>query len=190
MNRQEAWDIVCEFVRTDSLRKHALAVEACMRVYARYHSENEDQWGLVGLLHDFDYEIHPTEAEHPQFGARILQERGVPSDVIESILSHGDHLLETHRRRTLRDRALVAVDQLSGLCVAVALVRPTKSVLEVTVASVKKKWKDKAFARAVNREEVARYAEEFGLPLDLHIARVLEALTENADALGLRGSSF
>lgn len=187
MDRKDAWSIVCEFVQAESLRKHALTVEACMRVYARHHGEDEDTWGIVGLLHDFDYEIHPTEADHPQAGGPILLARGVPEDIVTSILSHGDHLQNLYPRRTLRDKALAAVDQLSGLCTAVALVRPSKSIFDVDVIAVKKKWKDKAFARTVNRQEVERYIAEFGLTRDEHIERVLQALRENADALGLLG---
>lgn len=188
MDREEAWGIVCEFVLTESLRKHALAVESCMRIYARIYREDEDAWGVVGLLHDFDYEIHTTEADHPQAGGPILRARGVPEDVVASILSHGDHLQDAYPRRTVRDKSLAVVDQLSGLCTAVALVRPSKSIFDVDVAAVKKKWKDKAFARTVNRQEVERYINEFGLTREEHIERVLQALKENAELLGLAGN--
>jgi predicted hydrolase (HD superfamily) len=158
-----------------------------MHYYARLYNEDEDAWGLVGLLHDFDYEFNTSEQTHPQEGSRLLEERGVPADVIESILSHGDHLIDTHPRRTRRDRALVAVDQLSGLCIAVALVKPSKSIFDVDVGSVKKKWKNNAFARTVNRTEVLRYTEEFGLTLDENIKHVLNALKASADILDLTG---
>ena len=188
MNREDAWKIVCEFVTTDSLRNHALAVEACMKYYARMFGEDEDSWGIVGLLHDFDYEIHPDEHSHPQDGAPLLLQRGVPEDIVASILSHADHLAGEYPRLTKRDKTLAAVDQLSGLCTAVALVRPSRSIFEVDVRAVKKKWKDKAFARTVNREEVDRYTREFGFPLDEHIIHVIKALSDQADELGLRGS--
>lgn len=187
MNREEAWGIVCEYVQSDSLRKHMLAVESCMREYARFYGADEEEWAVIGLLHDFDYEIHPTLDKHPIEGSHILRERGVPEDVIETILSHADYLLDRYPRKSLRDRVLAAVDELSGLCTAVALVRPSRSILEVTVSSVKKKWKDKAFARGVHREDIERYAQELGVPLEEHIQRVLEALQKDADKLGLRG---
>ena len=189
MTREEAWQIVCEYVKNESLRNHMLAGEACMRAYARYYGEDEEVWATIGVLHDFDFEIHPTLDKHPQDGAAILRERGVPDDVIYSILSHADHLQTDNPRRQLRERALVAVDELSGLCTAVARVRPTKSIFDVDVAAVKKKWKDKAFARAINRQEIEQYTSELGVPLDEHIGRVIKALQDNADALGIRGAA-
>ncbi len=154
MNRQQAWDILCEYTKTEPLRKHALAVEAAMRAYARQHNGDEDTWGIVGLLHDFDFEIHPSLEEHPAKGADILRQRGVPEDIIYAVLCHADHLgLE---RRTPMDRAIYAVDELTGFVIAVALVRPTKSVAEVDVAAVRKKMKDKGFARAVNRDDITK----------------------------------
>jgi len=186
--RDEAWQIVCEYVKSDILRRHMLAVEACMRAYARHYGEDEETWATIGVLHDFDFEIHPTLEQHPQDGAPILRARGVPEEIIYSILSHADHLQDTSPRRLLRERALVAVDELSGLTTAVALVRPSKSIFDVDVAAVKKKWKDKAFARAVNRQEIAHNTDALGVPLDEHIARVIKALQDNADALGLRGT--
>lgn len=187
MEREAAWNIVCDFVKTEYLRKHALAVEACMRHYAKIYGEDQDAWGVVGLLHDFDYEIHLTEETHPQNGAPILLEKGVPDDVIESILSHGDHLQHLHPRQTLRDKSLAAVDQLSGLCIAVALVRPSKSIFEVDLRAVMKKWKNLSFARTVIRDEVLKYTDDLGISLDENVQRTIDALRENADTLGLRG---
>lgn len=189
MRRDAAWQIVTEYVKSESLRNHMLAVEACMRSYARFYNQDEDSWGVVGLLHDFDYEIHPTLDLHPLEGSQILRERGVPEDVIYTILSHGDHLQHLHPRQSLRDRALVAVDELSGLCTAVALVRPSRSIFDVDTRAVRKKWKDRAFARAINREDIERYTAELGVPLDEHINRVIEALRTEADALGIRGQT-
>ncbi len=188
MTRDEAWAIVTEYVKNESLRKHMLAVEACMRAYARHYNENEEEWATIGVLHDFDFEIHPTLDQHPQDGAAILRKRGVPEDIIYSVLSHADHLQQAFPRQALRERTLVAVDELSGLCTAVALVRPSRSIFDVDVAAVKKKWKDKAFARAINREEIAHNTEQLGVPLDEHIARVIQALQDNADTLGIRGT--
>ena len=185
MTREEGWQIVCDHVKQDSLRKHNLAVEACMRYYARYYGEDEENWGLVGLIHDFDFEIHPTLSQHPQDGAPILRSRGVPEDIIASVLSHADHLSEQYPRVLLRDRVLVAVDELSGLVSAVALVRPSRSIIDVDVKSVKKKWKDKAFARAVSRPDIERYTAELGEGLDEHIGRVVKALQDRAVELGL-----
>ncbi len=190
MTRDEAWQIVCEFVKSESLRKHMLSVEACMREYARHFGEDEEPWAVLGVLHDFDFEIHPTLDQHPQAGAPILRERGVPEAIIYSILSHADHLQDQYPRRTWREKTLVAVDELSGLCTAVALVRPSKSIFDVDVAAVKKKWKDKAFARGVNRHDIEKYTAELGVPMDEHIARVVKALQDNADALGIRGNSL
>jgi len=186
MNREEAWELLCEYTKSDSLRKHALAVEAAMRRYARRFGEDEETWAVVALLHDFDYEIHPTLDEHPQEGAKILRERGVPEEIIESILSHADHLALP--RDTLLKKTVYAVDELSGFIIAVALVRPSKSVLDVEPSSVRKKMKDKAFARAVNREDIVKGAELLGIDLNEHISEVIEALKGIADELGLRGA--
>lgn len=188
MNREQAWQIVCEFVEEGYLRRHASATAACMVHYAGLHGEDPESWAIVGMLHDFDYEIHPDEHSHPQNGAPLLRERGVPEELIYSILSHGDHLQHLYPRRSWREKSLAVVDQLSGLCVAVALVRPTKSIFDVDVASVKKKWKDKHFAKTVNREEVTRYIAEYGGTLDEHVGHVLTALGAAADELGLRGA--
>jgi len=186
MNREQAWELLCEYTKSDSLRKHALAVEAAMRRYARKFGEDEEKWAIVGLLHDFDYEIHPTLDKHPQEGAKILRERGVPEDIIRAALSHAEHL--NLSRDSTMEKTLFAVDELSGFVIAVALVRPSKSILEVEASSVRKKMKDKAFARAVNREDIVKGAEAMGVDLNEHIAEVTEALKGIADELGLRGT--
>jgi putative nucleotidyltransferase with HDIG domain len=187
MNREEAWELLCEYTKSDSLRKHALAVEAAMRFYARKFGEDEEKWAVVGLLHDFDYEIHPTLDQHPQEGAKILRERGVPEEIVRAALSHAEHLGLS--RDTMMEKTLYAVDELSGFIIAVALVRPSKSVLDVEPSSVRKKMKDKAFARAVNREDIVKGAEAMGIDLNEHIAAVIEALKGIADELGLRGTA-
>lgn len=186
MEREEAWAIVCEYVKNENLRKHMLAVEAGMRAYARRYGEDEASWARVGLLHDFDWEIHPTLEEHPMAGAPILRARGVSEDDIRTILSHADRAGVP--RESLRDRALFAVDELTGLITAVALVRPSKDIRDVKVKSVKNKWKDRSFAAAVNREEIAQAAEELGVELWEHVGVVLEAMQGIAAELGLDGS--
>jgi putative nucleotidyltransferase with HDIG domain len=188
VNRDEAWALVTEYTTNPRLLNHMQSVEACMRAYARKAGEDEETWGLVGLLHDFDYERWPQVPDHPLQGERILAERGVPEDIRYTICSHADDLGERYPRKSLRDRVLYAVDELSGLVVATALVRPSKSIFEVDVNAVKKKFKDKRFAAGVNREDVIRGAEELGVPLDEHIAFVIEALKGAADELGLRGT--
>ncbi len=186
MNRDQAWDIVCEFVQSDSLRKHMLAVEIAMRAYAEHYGEDPDSWGLVGLLHDFDWEIHPTLEQHPMDGAPILRERGLSEEDIRTILSHGP--LAADDRITLRDKALFAVDELTGLITAAALVRPSKDVRDVEVSSIKKKWKDKAFARGVNRQDVEDGAALLGVDLwEFHVPLVLKAMQAKAKELGLEG---
>jgi putative nucleotidyltransferase with HDIG domain len=187
MNREEAWDLLCEYTKSDSLRKHGLAVEAAMRHYARKYGEDEEKWAVVGLLHDFDYEIHPTLDKHPQEGAKILRERGVPEETIRAALSHAEHL--NLSRDSMMEKTLYAVDELSGFIIAVALVRPSKSILDVEPSSVRKKMKDKAFARAVNREDIVKGAEGMGVDLNEHIAEVTEALKGIAGELGLRGTA-
>jgi len=183
MNREDAWALLCEYTQNPGLRKHALAVEAAMRAYARRFGEDEEKWATVGLLHDFDYEIHPTLDKHPQEGAKILRERGYSEDIVYAVLSHAEHLgLE---RKTLMDKAVYAVDELTGLITAVALVKPSKSLGEVDARSVRKKMKDKAFARSVNRDDIVKGAEILGMDLDEHIAFVIEAMKEVADELGL-----
>jgi putative nucleotidyltransferase with HDIG domain len=186
VQRSEAWDILCEYTKTEPLRKHALAVEAAMKAYARRYEGDEEKWGIVGLLHDFDFEIHPNADEHPVKGAEILRERGVPEEIVYAVLCHADYLgLD---RKTPMDRAIYAVDELTGFVIAVALVRPGKSLGEVDVAAVKKKMKDKGFARAVNREDITKGAEIMGVELDEHIAFVIDALEPIAGELGIAGA--
>ncbi len=185
ISRDEAWSLVTEFVENESLRRHCLAVETAMRAYARMYGESEEDWGLVGLVHDYDYEIHPTADEHPEAGVPLLRDRGYPEWVIRAILSHAEYL--DVPRETLLEKTLYAVDELSGFVSAVALVRPSRAVAEVTPQAVRKKMKDKAFARAVDRETMVRAAEELGVDFDEHVAFVVEALAGNAAALGLAG---
>lgn len=186
MDREQAWGIVCEFVQSDSLRKHMLSVEVAMRAYAEHYGEDPDSWGLVGLLHDFDWEIHPTLEQHPMDGAPILRERGLDEEDIRTILSHGP--LAADDRITLRDKSLYAVDELTGLITAVALVRPSKDIRDVKVKSIKKKWKDKAFAAGVNREDVVQGCEALGVDVwEFHVPLVLKAMQDNAELLGLAG---
>ncbi|MDX2160152.1 MAG: HDIG domain-containing protein [bacterium] len=186
MDRNQAWEIVCEFVQSDSLRKHMLSVEIAMRAYAQHYGQDVESWGLVGLLHDFDWEIHPTLEQHPMEGSKILRERGLSEEDIRTILSHGP--LGEADRVTLRDKALFAVDELTGLITAAALVRPTKNVRDVEIASIRKKWKDKAFARGVNREDVEKGAASLDVDLwEFHVPLVLKAMQEHAEMLGLQG---
>jgi putative nucleotidyltransferase with HDIG domain len=184
--REEAWKLVTEYTANDSLRRHMLAVEVAMRSYATRFSENPEVWGVVGLLHDFDYERYPDiSAEgHPSVGAALLRERGVDEEIVQAILSHAPEV--TGRRPESKlERALFAVDELTGFIIAVTLVRPSKLLAEVELKSVKKKWKDKGFAAPVNREEIAHAASELGVPLDEHIQFVLDAMKANAAKLGL-----
>ncbi len=186
MTREEALAIVKEFVKGENLLKHMLAVEAAMRAYARKLGEDEEDWGRVGLLHDFDWEIHPTLDEHPMKGVPILRERGVPEEDIRTILSHAEH--SGVQRETLRDKALFAVDELTGLVMAAALVRPSKDIRDVRVKSIKNKWKDRAFAAGVAREDVEQGCQELGVDLwDEHVPLVLEAMQGIAAELGLDG---
>ena len=184
--RADAWALLTEFTAGDSLRKHALAVEAAVRGYARVFGEDQEAWGIVGLIHDFDYERWPDASDHPFRGSEILRERGWPEYMIRAILSHADYS-EVPRESRL-EHTLFACDELAGFITAAALVRPTKSVLDLEARSVKKRMKDKAFARAVSRDDLRRGAEELGLPLDEHIANVIGFMRTEADALGLRGS--
>ena len=187
MDRAQAWEIVCEFVQSDSLRKHMLAVEFSMRAYAAHYGEDADSWGLVGLLHDFDWEIHPTLEQHPIDGAPILRERGLGEEDIRTILSHGP--LAADDRTTPRDKSLYAVDELTGLITAVTLVRPSKNIGDVEVKSIRKKWKDRAFAAGVNREDIEQAAETLGVDLwEFHVPMVLNAMKAHAQELGLDGS--
>ena len=182
-NRDDAWELLTEFTDNPSLIKHALGVEAAMRAYARRFGEDEDVWGTIGLVHDFDYQQNPTEDTHLHVGTKILRERGWPEEWIGVIASHADYMGVP--RDTTAAKALFAVDELSGFLTACALVRPDKAVAEVKVKSVKKKLKDKAFARGVNREDVRRGAEELGVDLDQHIAFVRDAMATISDQLEL-----
>ncbi|MEX2245397.1 MAG: HD domain-containing protein [Dehalococcoidia bacterium] len=186
MDRQAAWDLLCEYTHGDGLRKHGLAVETVMRHFARQHGEDENVWGITGLLHDFDYERWPTQEGHPFEGNKILTERGYPEDVRTAIMGHGDYTGVP--RDTLMAKMLFAVDELTGFVTAVALVRPNKSIFEVEPASVRKKMKDKAFARQVNRDDIINGAAQLGVDLEAHISEVIAALKDNAGALGLRGA--
>jgi putative nucleotidyltransferase with HDIG domain len=186
MDRQSAWELLCEYTQTDGLRKHGLAVETVMRHFARKHGEDEELWGVTGLLHDFDYERWPTAEGHPYEGNKILTERGYPDVVKTAIMGHADYTGVA--RETLMAKTLFAVDELTGFVTAVTLVRPNKSIFEVEPASVRKKMKDKAFARQVNRDDIVHGAEQLGVDLEAQIAEVIEALRSNADALGLRGT--
>lgn len=187
MTRAAAWELLTEYTKSESLRRHALAVEAAMRAYARRFGEDEERWGITGLLHDFDYERWPDPADHPLKGAAILEELGYPEDVIYAIKSHAEYL--NLPRRDLMSKTLYAVDEMSGFVMAVAFVRPNKSLHEVEVSSVKKKMKDKAFAKGVHRQQLIESAAELGLDLDDHIQTVIEALRNIAPALGLDGQA-
>ena len=189
MNREEAWAIVSEFTASDSLLKHMLSVEAGMRAYAPRFNGDPDRWGVVGLLHDFDYERYPDVAAegHPVIGSRLLRERGVDEEIIRAILSHATEVTSVERVTDL-EKALYAVDELTGLITATALVRPNKNIADVDLASIKKKWKNKAFAAGVNRAEIEHAAADLGVPLDEHIGVVLQAMQAIAPTLGLDGS--
>lgn len=183
MNREAALALLREHVKGEGLINHCLAAEAAMRYYAHRYGGNADEWGLAGLLHDFDWEIHPNAEQHPVAGAPMLRAAGVPEDVIYTIQAHADYL--NLERRSWMDKCLPAVDELSGFIIAVTLVRPSKQLAEVDVSSVRKKMKDKAFARAVKREDIVHGAELLELPLEEHIANVLEAMKGIAPDLGL-----
>jgi putative nucleotidyltransferase with HDIG domain len=188
VDRTEALTLVREYVKNENLVRHMLAVEAAMRYYAEMYGEDVETWGLTGLLHDFDWEIHPTLEQHPQDGAPILRERGVPEIIIRGILSHADHTGVPRQSRM--EKALLACDELTGLITAVALVRPSRSLADLEVSSVKKKWKDKAFAAGANREEIARATEDFGVDLWEHVGHVIQAMRRIAPELGLDGGDF
>lgn len=183
MTRQQAYELLTEYTEKEGLIKHALAVEAAMRAYAKKFGEDEDAWGIVGLIHDFDYEKYPSMEDHPFKGSEILRQRGYPEEWIEAILGHGDHTGVP--RKTQMAKTLYAVDELSGFITAVAYVRPNKKLGEVKVKSVKKKMKDKAFARQVSREDIRKGAEELGVELDEHIDFVVKAMQQISDDLGL-----
>lgn len=187
LDRSQAWSLLCEYTQSESLRKHMLAVEACMRAYARKFGEDENKWGITGLLHDFDYEKYPTPAEHPFVGNKILEERGYPDDVRRTILSHADY--SGVKRESQMEKALYACDEVSGFITASALVKPNKSLAEVEAKSVRKKMKDKAFARSVNRDDIINGAADLGVDLEEHIAFCIEAMKGIAGELGLAGTA-
>jgi putative nucleotidyltransferase with HDIG domain len=187
LDRRQAWGLLCEYTQSESLRKHMLAVEACMRAYARKFGQDENKWGITGLLHDFDYEKYPTPAEHPFVGNKILEERGYPEDVRRAILSHADY--SGVKRENQMEKALYACDEVSGFITASALVKPNKSLAEVEAKSVRKKMKDKAFARSVNRDDIINGAADLGVDLEEHIAFCIEAMKGIAGELGLAGAS-
>jgi putative nucleotidyltransferase with HDIG domain len=186
MNRPEALAIVREYIKNENLVRHMLAVEAAMRFYAEKFGEDEETWGLTGLLHDFDWEIHPSLEGHPQDGAPILQARGVPPEIVRAILSHADHTGVSRDSRM--EKALSACEEITGLVTAVALVRPSRSLYDMTYTSVKKKWKDRAFAAGASREEIEKSTLEFGIPLWEHVDNVILAMRRIAPALGLEGN--
>ncbi|HKW75492.1 MAG TPA: HD domain-containing protein [Terriglobales bacterium] len=188
INRASAWDLICEYTQSESLRKHMLAVETCMRAYAAKFGEDAETWGITGLLHDFDYEKYPTEQEHPFVGNKVLEERGYPEEIRRAILSHADY--SGVKRESKMEKTLYACDELSGFITATALVKPGKSLAEVDAKSVRKKMKDKAFARAVNREDIIRGAADLGIDLEEHIAFCIEAMKGIAKELGLAGKSI
>ncbi len=188
MDRAEAWALVTEYTQSELLRRHMLAVECAMRAYAPRFGGDPEVWGVAGLLHDFDYEQNPDVSVegHPIVGSRILRERGVSEDIIRTILAHAEEITGV-APETPMEKTLVAVDELTGFLVAVALVRPTKSILDVQLKSVKKKWKDKLFAAPVNRQEIEHAAAALNIELDTHIQTVLDAMKANAETLGLVG---
>src|SRR5574338_593205 len=186
LSRDAAYSLMTEYTQSESLRKHMLAVEAAVRGYARLWGEPEDDWAVVALLHDFDYERWPDQANHPFRGVDILKEKGYPEWVTRAILSHAEY--SGVPRESRLEHTLYACDEMSGFVTAAALVRPSKSVLDLEASSVLKRMKDKAFARAVSREDLRKGAEELGLPLDEHISNVIAGMREQADVLGLRGT--
>lgn len=184
-DRTAAWTLLTEFTQSESLRKHALAVEACLRAYARKFSADEELWGTVGLLHDFDYEKYPTPQEHPYKGNEILKEREYSDEIRRAIMSHAEYTGVT--RDTQLEKTLFACDELAGFITAIALVKPSKSLAEVEAKSVRKKMKDKAFARSVNRDDIISGARDLGVDLDEHIAFCIDAMKGIAQQLGLTG---
>jgi putative nucleotidyltransferase with HDIG domain len=186
LNRNDAWQLLTEFTKSDSLLKHAMGVEAAVRGYARTFGEDEEAWSVVALLHDFDYERWPSLDDHPYRGSEILREKGYPEWVMRAILSHADHTGVPRESRL--EKTLFACDELAGFVTAASLVRPSKSILDLEAKSVVKRMKDKAFARAVKREDLRAGAELLGLPLEEHIANVIAFMRERVDALGLRGT--
>jgi putative nucleotidyltransferase with HDIG domain len=186
MDRDQAWQILCEFTKSENLRRHALAVEACVLAYARSSGEDEAKWSVTALLHDFDWEIHPEAPGHPLKGEPILAERGVSEEIRRAVLSHASY--SGVPRESLLEKSLFACDEIAGFLTAVALVKPSRSLFEVDVPSVRRKMKDKAFARSVSREDIVHGAEELGVPLDEHIATCIAAMQAIAGDLGLKGS--
>jgi putative nucleotidyltransferase with HDIG domain len=187
MNRDEAWALLTEYTKSESLLKHALAVETAVRGYARKFGENEDDWGITALLHDFDYERWPTLGDHPNKGSEILRAKGYPEWMIRAIRSHAMEITGV-TRDSLLEKTLFACDELAGFITAASYVRPSKSVLDLEASSVKKRMKDKAFARGVKREDLVDGAALLGIPLEEHIANVIGFMRERADELGLRGT--
>jgi putative nucleotidyltransferase with HDIG domain len=187
MNRDDAWALLTDYTKSESLLKHALAVEAAVRGYARKFGENEEEWGITALLHDFDYERWPTLGDHPNKGSEILREKGYPEWMRRAILSHAMEITGV-ARESLLEKTLFACDELAGFITAASLVRPSKSVLDLEASSVKKRMKDKAFARGVKREDLVEGAAQLGIPLEEHIANVIGFMRERADELGLRGT--
>src|SRR5262244_3934661 len=187
VNREAAWSLMCEWTQSESLRKHMLAVEACMRAYARKFGEDEEKWAITGLLHDFDYEKYPTPAEHPFVGNKILEERGYSEEIRRAILSHAEY--SGVKRESRMEKTLFACDELAGFITASALVKPKKSLAEVEAKSVRKKMKDKAFARSVNRQDIINGAADLGVDLEEHIAFCIDAMKTIAGELGLAGSA-
>jgi putative nucleotidyltransferase with HDIG domain len=183
INRESAWNLMCEWTQSESLRKHMLAVEACMRAYARKFAEDEEKWAIAGLLHDFDYEKYPTPQEHPFVGNKKLEELGYPEEIRRAILSHADY--SGVKRESRMEKALFACDELAGFITASALVKPGKSLAEVEAKSVRKKMKDKAFARSVSRDDIINGAADLGVELEEHIAFCIEAMKAVAPQLGL-----
>ena len=186
MNREQAWNLLCEFTKSDSLRRHALAVEACVASYARKFSEDETKWSITALLHDFDYEIHPEAPDHPMKGEPILAERGVDAEIRRAILSHANY--SGVSRDSLLEKTLFACDELAGFLTACSYVKPNRSIHEVEAKSVRKKLKDKAFARSVNRDDIVNGAAGLGVDLDQHIEFCIEAMKQHAADLGLAGT--
>ena len=185
MDRQQVWDLLCEYTKNENLRKHALAVEACMRAYAHKFVENEEEWCVAGLIHDFDYEVYPNAPDHPLKCSEILKQKGYPENVRRAVLGHADYTGVP--RDSLMARVLFACDELAGFVTACSLVRPDR-IATLQAKSVRKRMKDKAFARSVNRDEIVKGAEELGIPLEDHITFCIEAMRAIADQLGLAGN--
>jgi putative nucleotidyltransferase with HDIG domain len=187
MTREEAWQVVCEYVQNDALRRHALAVETCVGAYARKLGEDEEKWRVTALLHDFDWEIHPQAPDHPMMGEPILKEKGVSDEIRRAILSHASY--SGVPRESSLEKVLFACDELAGFLTAVSYVKPGRSIHEVDAGSVKRKMKDKAFARSVNRQDITEGAAELGVDLEEHIGFCIRAMQDNSEALGLKGTA-